>query len=188
MEHFLLTTEDTQSIRTKAEIETILRLYKEKYPERKLPYQVFSLGFELDIRQFMPKTAVVGDLVRFPTGLVARIVPDDESVLYVTAEKIGITDVAFYLENDGCHLVPKEHYQNPDGSLRMEIPTMNLQGCLHYGYYAVCNENPNFEVFYSEAGLYQISDIGETNLFAARSYIGKTWSLRVNPAQPLERN
>lgn len=172
---------------SKERIEEILRIYSDKFPDKKLPYQVFELGSEIDLRQFIPNTAVVGDLVRFSTGVVARIVPDDEAVLYVDTDKIGITDVAFYLENDGCYLVSKESYQNQDGSLRMEIPTMNLPGCLHYGYYAICNEHPDWEVYYSEKGLYQNGDIGETVKFDLKQYVGNTWSLRLNPNQPLRR-
>ncbi|WCK57393.1 hypothetical protein PP175_25335 (plasmid) [Aneurinibacillus sp. Ricciae_BoGa-3] len=47
----------------------------------------------------------IGDTVLFQTGNRFKVVPDGQAVLYVDKDKITISDVQFYLENDACHVV-----------------------------------------------------------------------------------
>ncbi|MFF2531625.1 hypothetical protein ACFVS2_22225 [Brevibacillus sp. NPDC058079] len=143
-----------------------------------LPFQIFELGNQLDVKHFVQHNAKVGDIVRFRTGLVCRVVPDGEAVLYIDAEKITESDAAYYLENDACFIVPEDQYVQPNGTLRMAILTDNLAGCLRHGYYAVCNENPDWLVYVSEKGLYQIDDLFYTQDFNPKLYVGNTWTLK----------
>jgi hypothetical protein len=53
----------------------------------------------------MTKIIKIGDIVEFKTGMVCRVVADDEATLYVDTNKMGIEDVGFYLESEACRIV-----------------------------------------------------------------------------------
>ncbi|WPS85517.1 hypothetical protein SMD22_00215 (plasmid) [Brevibacillus halotolerans] len=145
-----------------------------------LPFQIFDLGNQLSLNHFIQESAKVGDVVRFKTGVVCRVVPNGEAELSVDVDKITVSDVAFYFDSGSCVIVPEELYIQPNGTLRMEIPTDNLQGCccLRYEYYAVCNERPDCLVFGSGKELYQIDDNFNKQDFDPKHYIGNTWTLK----------